>query len=248
MDNFKIENTIVKETVSTNALAKELMQNGSHIAPFFVQTDFQTDGRGQYTKSWESNAKENLLFSLVIQPKNIQIEKQFSISKLVAVSILQVLQVSVKGLSIKWPNDIYIENRKIAGILIENTIVGQNIENCIIGIGLNVNQTKFSKDLPNPISLKSILSKDTDINLLRDQIISKIFQNLNHINLVDNIYLEYLYRKGELSLFKDTFNNVFLGVILGVNDIGQLTIRVENNQKKHFSNSEIEYILPETNL
>jgi BirA family biotin operon repressor/biotin-[acetyl-CoA-carboxylase] ligase len=247
MNNSKIEGILVNEAVSTNALAKELLQNKEQSAPFFIQANYQSKGRGQYLKTWESKPNENLLFSLVLKPKNISIENQFAISKAVAVGILEVLQQNISNVSIKWPNDIYIGNKKVAGILIENIISGANIDHCIIGIGLNVNQTTFSEDIPNPISLKQVLSKDINIGNLRDEIIDRIFIRLNDSNYSNDVYLKNLYRKGELGQFKEKNGEVFLGVILGINPIGQLTLRVENNQKKEYHNSEIEYILPETN-
>jgi BirA family biotin operon repressor/biotin-[acetyl-CoA-carboxylase] ligase len=247
MDKSKINHIIVEEAVSTNALAKELLQKKELTAPFFAQANFQSGGRGQHLKTWESKPNENLLFSLVLKPHNISIENQFAISKAVAVGILEVLQQNISNVSIKWPNDIYIGNKKVAGILIENIISGTNIEHCIIGIGLNVNQTEFSKDLPNPISLKQILSKDINISNIRDEIIDRIFSRITNSNYSNDVYLKNLYRKGELGQFKEKNGEVFLGVILGINTIGQLTLRVENNQHKEFHNSEIEYILPETN-
>lgn len=238
-------NTIsVEETNSTNELAKSLLQEKKQSLPFVVKADFQSRGKGQYTKSWESNSGENLLFSLALRPPKIAIEDQFTISKVIAVSILEVLQDLTHKVSIKWPNDIYIENKKIAGILIENTIIGRNIDSCIIGIGFNVNQTEFSTALPNPTSLKLLNAKLLDIDVLKDKIIHQIFLNMEAFKKVDDLYDKHLYRKGELGLFRDDFGNEFLGVILGINASGQLQLRVENNIVKSFSNNEIKYLIP----
>ena len=131
MAKKRIHTISVEETASTNALAKELLKEGQQKLPFIVQSNFQTKGKGQFSKVWESNIGENLLFSLVIKAPKIPIEQQFNISKAVAVSIREVLKVFTKSVSIKWPNDIYVDNNKIAGILIENTIIGQQIDSCI---------------------------------------------------------------------------------------------------------------------
>ncbi len=243
MHQSKIHSIIVDETVSTNALAKTLLKDKEQPVPFFVQAGFQTGGRGQYTKTWESNAKDNLLLSLVLKPKNISIDNQFAISKTVAVSVLEVLQPDVPNVSIKWPNDIYVGNRKIAGILIENIILGANIEHCVIGIGLNVNQTAFSKDLPNPVSLKQILSQSLSINAIRDKIIEAILTKIKDANASDSVYLKHLYRKGEQTRFKASDGSVFTGTILGVNTIGQLVLSLEGKLTKAYHNSEIEYLL-----
>lgn len=238
-------NTIaVEETNSTNELAKSILREKKESLPFLVKANFQTSGKGQYTKSWESNPGENLLFSIAFRPEKVSIEDQFIISKVIAVSLLEVLQDLTHKVSIKWPNDIYIDNKKIAGILIENAIIGQNIDSCVIGIGFNVNQTQFSELLPNPTSLKLLNSKLLDIDLLKDKIVNQFFLNMEAFKKVEELYDKHLYRKGELGLFRDDLGNDFLGVILGINAIGQLLLRVENSIVRSFSNNEIQYLKP----
>ena len=246
MINKKIDTIKIEETSSTNELAKSFLKKNDKVLPFVVQTNFQTKGKGQYNKSWESNANENLLMSLVLNAPPIDIEKQFDISKAVAVAILKVLSnYTDKKVFIKWPNDIYVGNNKIAGILIENTIIGQRLDSCIIGIGLNVNQIVFSKTLPNPTSLKILTHREHNINLIKDKLIENIFKYLKKTDTIDNLYQQYLYRKGELNQFIDTKDKTFLGVILGVDNWGKLRIRVENNQVKLFTNNEVKMILPQ---
>lgn len=247
MTDKTIHTISVEETPSTNALAKGLLKEGKQELPFIVQSNFQTKGKGQFSKVWESNAGENLLFSLVIKAPNIPIEQQFNISKAVAVSIQQVLKSFTQSVCIKWPNDIYVGNDKIAGILIENTIIGQQIDSCIIGIGLNVNQTTFPSSIPNPTSLKLLTSTEYNINSLKNSIAEQIIDQLNNLDIADHLFDKYLYRKGELGRFADDKRSEFLGVILGVDKIGKLLIRKENNQIISFSNNEISFILPEIN-
>lgn len=237
----------VQETESTNELAKELLRKGKHSLPFVVQTEYQSQGKGQYLKKWESNKGENLLFSLVINVPQINIEQSFNISKIVAVSIRDVLSTYAKNVNIKWPNDIYVGNKKIAGILIENTIIGQRIDSSIIGIGLNVNQAKFDASLPNPISLKQIISKKTNLDSLRNKIVNQIIETFSLHHSVEEKYRAFLYRKGELGQFIDLSGDEFLGVITGIDSIGKLQIRTENNKIRSFFNNEVQFILPETN-
>ena len=236
----------VNETDSTNKLIKELIKQGESNFPFIVQTDFQTAGKGQFNNTWESLPKQNLLFSIALKIPEITIEHQFKISKLVAVALREVIGLYNDKVCIKWPNDIYVDDKKIAGILIENTITGSKIDYCIIGIGLNVNQTEFSKKLPNPTSLKLLKNRDFEIQTLREQIVDKLLFYTSQLFLLDEIYLKYLYRKGELSQFRQN-NNDFLGVIVGVNSIGKLLVRVVDRKIQSFANREIKFILPETN-
>jgi len=245
MNDYLASTTFIEETTSTNIFAKDLLKKRQTL-PFAVQAEFQTKGKGQFNKSWESRFGENLLFSIALNVSNIPIEQQFKISQIVAVSIRNIVAQYVQNVSIKWPNDIYVENCKIAGILIENTIIGQQLDSCIVGIGLNINQTIFSQDLPNPTSLKKLTSKEYDRDLIRNKIIDEIFKHFNEIENIGNLYDKYLYRKGELNQFKDEDDSVFLGVILGVDAWGKLQIRLEDNQIKFFTNNEVKMILPVT--
>ncbi len=115
--------------------------------------DYQTAGRGQRGNSWESGAGENLLFTVLLRPDFLHVAKQFAISQITALAIVKWLET--KGLSpkIKWPNDIYVGDKKICGILIEHAVAGVNLSASILGIGININQTRFCSDAPNPISL-----------------------------------------------------------------------------------------------
>ena len=124
-----------------------------------VTAEFQTAGRGQIGNSWESESGENLLFSLLIHPQNIKASQQFLISQISALSAKEALEAFTDGLSVKWPNDIYWHDKKIGGMLIENDLSGHTITNCIIGIGLNINQEKFHSPAPSVrLSRKGVLS------------------------------------------------------------------------------------------
>ena len=137
---------------------------------YIVHTDFQTEGKGQRTNSWESAKDKNLLFSLLLKPLHTPISEQFRISQLCSNGIIYVLRNLISTetnlFTIKWPNDIYWKNKKLGGILIENNLQGNKIKNSTLGIGLNINQTEFPLDIPNPISLKQITGKDYNITEL----------------------------------------------------------------------------------
>ncbi|MBR4324827.1 MAG: biotin--[Bacteroidales bacterium] len=140
---------------STNDEAQRQLQNG--IAPkedFVIRADFQTDGRGQRGNTWHSPNAMNLMFSLVHYPVKLEARHQFMLSQAAALSVAEYLaQKGVADVSIKWPNDIYVGMKKICGMLIENAVSGHYIRYSIIGIGININQTAFPDNLPNPTSL-----------------------------------------------------------------------------------------------
>ena len=159
--NMDWEIVHITETDSTNQWVKS--HRGDH--PFCVMADYQTAGRGCGTNRWESERGKNLLFSLLLHPKQIPASKQFHISMAISLSIIEALGQHVADLSIKWPNDIYWRNGKIAGILIENTLKGNIIKDSIIGVGLNVNQRHFISDAPNPVSMRQILGHDVCVHV-----------------------------------------------------------------------------------
>ena len=125
-----------------------------------TDSTIQTAGRGQAGNSWESEAGKNLLFGLLFHPREVEANRQFILSQAVALSICETLSDYAEDIRIKWPNDIYWKDRKICGMLIENTLVGRCIENCIIGAGININQQTFCSDAPNPVSLRQITGKE----------------------------------------------------------------------------------------
>ncbi len=229
---------------STNAYAKKIIKEQSEAMPFAVRADYQTAGKGQGSNHWESEAKENLLCSIVLKPHQILAEEQFLISQIVSVSLLELLSEFSSGVSIKWPNDLYIGDKKVAGILIENVVLGVNIEHCIIGIGLNVNQKHFSESLPNPTSLFLESHRSFEVAHLLEQLISRIDYYFANREEVPSKYESNLYRKGEDALFYDVHQNAFQGRILGVNKIGQLLIQGSGNQDvREFSNQEVQFAL-----
>jgi BirA family biotin operon repressor/biotin-[acetyl-CoA-carboxylase] ligase len=170
---------------STNSHAAHLLKNNDLPEGTIIYTNYQSAGQGQIGKRWESEDDKNLLISIVLFPSMINPDDQFYISMIVSLGICDFLRRYIPVCSIKWPNDIYVNNDKIAGILIENSILGNQIENTIAGIGLNVNQDKFYSDAPNPVSLSSlsvsiswlpIWIKDTN-NLYRENL-SKLSKSM----------------------------------------------------------------------
>ena len=149
----------IEETDSTNRWMKE---NGTQ-KDMVVVAEYQTAGRGCGTNSWESERGKNLLCSAFIHTNDFQAKSQFIITQLVSVALCKAIERFVnKPVEIKWPNDIYVGDKKICGVLIENRLQGRMVKDTIIGVGLNVNQTEFKSDAPNPVSMKQLTGKDTD--------------------------------------------------------------------------------------
>ena len=142
---------------------------------YCISADFQTAGHGQATNRWESEDGKNLLFSLLLRPIIIPAAEQFVITELVTLAIINVLQDYIRQrITIKWPNDIYVGDKKLCGILIENALCGSTIDTCIVGIGININQELFVSDAPNPVSLKQLNGRDND----REEIFGEIYKNI----------------------------------------------------------------------
>ncbi|GAA3637713.1 biotin--[acetyl-CoA-carboxylase] ligase [Flavivirga jejuensis] len=199
----------------------------------------QTHGRGQMGTVWDSQTSKNLTFSVFKDLSDIYLESPFCISIVTSLALLKTLQFfSISRLSVKWPNDILSGDKKICGILIENVIKQNKINASIIGIGLNVNQTKF-ENLPKASSLKIISGKVFDL----DEVVHVILKNLEYyflllekgqFDVLKNDYEAYLFRKNKPSTFKDEEGLVFSGFIKGVSESGNLQVLLEDDIIKEF--------------
>jgi BirA family biotin operon repressor/biotin-[acetyl-CoA-carboxylase] ligase len=233
----------VKQTLSTNALLQEMIRKDSLPEGFVVQTDFQTAGKGQIGNSWESEAGKNLLFSMVLYPNQIRLDEQFLISQFVSLAIKRTLDQYLDGITIKWPNDIYWNNRKIAGILIENVWQGMKIKSSVIGIGLNVNQLVFTSDAPNPVSMIQITGKRFSRVKILNEIVSKILDVYeNHdIPTLRKEYMESLFRNVGFYPYK-TDQETFNAKIVNVRPDGKLELETQSGELKSFYFKEVQFI------
>lgn len=140
----------------------------------------QTAGRGQRGNTWESGPGLNLSFSIVLRPAGIHPARQFCISEAVALAVAETVEEELRSngvddpVYVKWPNDIYVGDRKICGILIENTITGTHIDKSVVGIGLNVNQREFLSDAPNPVSIIQLTARETPLQPLLDRLTARL--------------------------------------------------------------------------
>ncbi|MEI8052941.1 MAG: biotin--[acetyl-CoA-carboxylase] ligase [Bacteroidota bacterium] len=206
----------------------------------------QTNGKGQRNKNWHSQPGENILLSVVIQPQQEFQRFPFLFNAAVALICRQFLaQITSAKVNIKWPNDLYINDRKAGGILIENIFRGKNWNWSVIGIGINVNQTGFPDDLSNPISIKQITGKKHLPEELARQLHQNIvdfFENTSEIDAFEimNAYNECLYKAGKMVTLKKN-EAVFETKIVKVDRDGYL-ITADSEERK-FSFGEVEWVV-----
>lgn len=238
----------LEQTHSTNNYLRTLVEaTRSPEEGTVVWADYQTAGRGQQGNTWESAPGENLLFTLLLCPVSIKSRNQFIISQVVSLGILDVLNQLKEGFRVKWPNDIYYLNRKVAGILIENDLSGQTLYNSFIGIGLNVNQKEFESSAPNPVSLYQILGKETDREDLLKRIVERIFHYYvlaldGEYALIREKYMKLLYRNNGYHPFRDT-DHRFMARIKHIHPTGHLTLEDEAGGEHNYDFKEVEFIL-----
>jgi len=206
----------------------------------------QFSGKGQRGNLWESKSGENLTFSIIYFPSFLTAEKQFMLSKIISVALADFTENTLKKTAyIKWPNDIYVEEKKIAGILIENTLREKNISSSVIGIGLNVNQVDFSSDLPNPSSLKLFSGKNYELKLLLSEVCSFVEGRYLQLKagkneLIDEDFIKKLYRINQWSNFSAE-EKMFRGKIIGTTASGKLIVEKENGEKTDYNFKEIKF-------
>ena len=236
---------IALDTVdSTNAYAKTLLANESNELTL-VTAEFQEAGRGAGTNKWESERSKNLLFSIIAYPQQLMANQMFAQSEVTALAIWDALNSYANGFQIKWPNDIYYGNKKAVGMLIENDLQGKCVRRSVIGVGVNINQTVFFSDAPNPISLAQILGKEED----RSQVLDRIMQQFTYYYgmmekeqyaELHNLYMQHLYRKGELHSYSDD-KGTFRARIIDVEPSGHLILEDENKEQTRYAFKEVQF-------
>lgn len=245
---------------STNNYIRRLIDRGeAGEGLLLVDADDQYAGRGQRGNTWESEEGKNLSFSVLCHPLSVSPSRQFILSQTMALAVVDVLKrleaeqrangwKSNGGVfTVKWPNDIYYGNLKICGTLIECDLQGKSIRNCIIGTGLNVNQSRFMSDAPNPVSLLQIFGKEFDREMLLDWL-SATFEQLyetvmsgGEVSIRDN-YMLRLYRRTGMHAYKDV-NGVFMAEIADVESSGRLLLRDSDGRLRRYEFKEVDYLV-----
>ena len=237
----------IQQVDSTNTFLKTLLSNSKPLPEgTVIMAESQYAGRGQQQNKWHSEPGKNLTFSILLTPAFLAVSDQFDLNRVVSLGVYDALHPYLgEKLKIKWPNDVYYDDRKLGGILIETHIQGTYIKDAIIGIGLNINQENFEAGAGNAISLKQILHRDYDLKTILSEICGHI--EAYYLNLragkflfVRNTYLSRLYWLNQVKRFKSN-DQVFEGVIKNVKENGMLVVE-NNNGQQEFSLKQIEFL------
>lgn len=236
----------LNEIDSTNAFLKHYRPMESKDV-VVITAEYQTSGRGQRGNSWESASGENLLFSIRIHPQELPANEQFIISQAISLAIKETLSEYTDNISIKWPNDIYWKEQKICGILIENDLIGKYVHNCIIGVGINLNQSYFSGNAPNPVSLIQITNTPTEKHFILKSVLGLFLSYYNMIQLKNTIaiaqaYHQSLFHRTGIHSFCDN-SGVFEACIVAVEPTGHLILKDSSNHLRRYAFKEVKHIL-----
>ncbi|MEM6522158.1 MAG: biotin--[acetyl-CoA-carboxylase] ligase [Bacteroidota bacterium] len=227
---------------STNESARELARSSNFIEGTIVITNEQVAGRGQMGNRWESEQGQNLTFSILLKPMFVQLNHQFRLNICISLGLVDYLNSLSNVFQVKWPNDLYCKNNKLAGILIQNSISRDALEQSIIGIGLNVNQLHFS--IPRAISMRSILGKTMVLPTVLEDLccsVEKRYLQLKRgeYDQMKKDYLRSLLGYGQERQFDD--GAIFNGVIRDVMDDGRIVID-HKNKLRSYDFKEIQFL------
>ena len=232
------------ETESTNKFLKEFGKAEEPIT--IVVADYQTAGKGQGTNTWESESGKNLLFSILVHPASLPIERQYILSEAAALSYKAVLDTYTADVSVKWPNDIYWQDRKISGTLIETALKKGVIKDFIIGTGININQQEFRSDAPNPVSLCQIIGREVPLEEVLNKVVESFEEYYRMVidgayDTISQRYHDALYRKEGLFPYRDK-NGAFMAAIVEVKDDGHLVLKDSEGNLREYGFKEVEYV------
>ena len=242
---MQFESIHIAETDSTNRWLRT--EGGTLSDAKVVVADYQTAGRGQGTNTWESERGMNLTCSIGLCPEGVKASRQFLLSMAISVALTRTLQALPCSISIKWPNDIYAGDRKICGILIENTLQGDRIKDCIIGIGLNVNQRVFVSDAPNPTSMALESGHDFDREVVLKALLGHFGQLLTNWDeeLIRATYRQLLYRREGVFPYRDG-EGCFRASLAGVEDDGHLLLQDTEGRQRRYAFKEVTFVIEHT--
>ncbi len=265
MNDFKVQNIIhlqnnifsrlfvgqnlitLNEVDSTNSYLKDILTNTKPVEGTVIMAESQYAGRGQQQNKWHSEPRKNLAFSILLNPSFLPVSNQFELTRVVSLGVYDALKPLLgDGLKIKWPNDVYYNDSKLGGILIENLVQGTKIKHSVIGIGLNINQTDFPAWVPNPASVKQILQRDEDKLAILSDICGHIegwYLKLKggRADEIHNAYLRILYWLNQPGKFRSN-GETFEGTIKNVRDNGLLVVENNLNSELEFSFKQIEFL------
>jgi BirA family biotin operon repressor/biotin-[acetyl-CoA-carboxylase] ligase len=233
---------------STNDYASQLLAKSRPAEGTVISTFNQTHGKGQSGSVWEGEVYSHLAFTTILYPRKVPAPAQFMLNQAVALAVVDLVRsLSLPAPRVKWPNDIFLSDRKICGILIENLLSANRIQHSIVGIGLNVNQTSFPSHLPRAGSLRQLAGKPFDLEAIRDSLCVCLERRYLSLRNRDNRplireYHDTLYGLGELISFREPGGEVWTGIPEGVTPQGLLRIRKPDGQIATFQPKQVEWI------
>lgn len=231
-----------EEAGSTNTVAEQLPA-GELKDKQVVLTWKQTQGRGQATNRWESAPGKNIAMTVIFRPERLEAGRQFAILMIGALGCLDFLRRYVDGVTVKWPNDIYVGDRKISGTLIEHRIGSMYVQTSFCGIGVNINQPEFLSDAPNPVSLFQLTGRELPLKQALEELlecIGKRYEQLDRYEDLEHDFLANLYRSSGVYDWEDE-QGAFRASIVGIDEYGQLILRDEDGKERIYAFKEVKY-------
>ncbi|MCG8327803.1 MAG: biotin--[acetyl-CoA-carboxylase] ligase [Chitinophagales bacterium] len=216
---------------STNTYALELLSKSEPKEGTVITASYQTEGRGQIGSKWTSEAGKNMMMSIILYPSFVSLKDQFVLNQACALAVRDTFAAYINHeVYVKWPNDIYIGQYKVAGLLLQSAISGQKLQYCVVGLGANVNQGAFPSEIPNASSLYNITGQKQDLDGLRDtffhQLELRYFQlKAKQYDLIKADYLRHMYGFGQQGIFERPDGVQFTGTITGINSHGHLLLK-----------------------
>ncbi len=214
-----------------------------------LTADWQTAGRGQRGTHWEADAGKNLLFSLRFEPRGVLAAEQFALSEALALGIRAALSAYGEGFSVKWPNDIYWNDQKACGILLEHQLQGSLIVETIAGVGINVNQETFRSDAPNPVSLRQITGRPTPLAPLLQSVLAEFELRLRKVQqgryaeLHEEYRIHLFHGEGLHAYYDVAREQTFEAEISRISPLGMLTLRLPNGTERSYAFKEVKTII-----
>lgn len=238
----------ISETPSTNSYVSSRRDSLDSLT--LLRTVTQSAGRGQRGNSWEAEPGKNLTFSVFFRPSGVAPREQFVVSEATALAVVAYLESRGVDALVKWPNDIYVGERKICGILIEHSVMGCELSDSVIGVGININQTRFLSDAPNPVSLAVITGREYDLEEETEAIAAELERLLSLTSTPEGrARLHHSFRlgmwrgDGRAYPFRDTGSGeIFKGIISDVETSGILVVEDTSGRLRRFAFKEVEFL------
>lgn len=235
--------------ISTHQLLAEVVSKTNPPEGFCLSADFQSGGRGQIGRNWHSEPGKNLLVSYVFYPRMLPVHEQFLLNVWVSLAVCSTVRsFGLQHVRIKWPNDVYIGTKKVAGILIQNTLQGQDIKNSIVSVGLNVNEKDFPADIPNPTSLAVETGQLFDREVVLSALHDFLQEEYRHMSAKQNHgeirtrYAANLFGRQAWYLYRREDDSTFRGRVHEVTDEGYLVLENQTGGYEKYSFRQVSWV------